>query len=658
MIKLASYNCNSVRCHFENVRNILLDVDILLLQELQLCKSDLLILNDLNNDFENISFVQDREAEGIIEGRPTKGVAILWRKSLSSFISPLIIDDSLIAITISNMKIKILLLNVYMPCDLQTPEALENYRCMLSKVEVVIREQNVTDVIIAGDFNADPKKGRFWRELSDFMRSFSLLALDDQLPQDTFTYLCPARSTTSWLDHVLCSKKLKDFISNLVVNYDIALFDHFPLYFNLKFELTFIRKEDDVCVSHDMFVDWKKINKTDEGIISRKLDDMLNSLNLINDEVLNCQVIGCKNKGHRKRLDVIFSLMKSVLLESTSDYKFTRNRKYKSIPGWNDHVKELHTIARKYFLQWRLNGKPLNGPVIDNMKSSRNCFRSALKHCKNNEDKIKNKKMANSLLGKRYKDFWRDVHANKDGNIVKQAVIDNESSPQNIADNFSFKYNKILDKHQNGYSKAEAVEVNLSNCTSGSDSLIRIGKVDVKNVIEKLKYSIGHDFIHSNHLKFCTDLFRVILAMLLSSFIIHSYVPADLIYGVINPTVKDPYSSLSDSGNYRPVMSSSVFLKVLEYCILFKISDFIFLNDRQHGFREGYSTSSAAFILRESIFNYRKGNSRVYACFLDISKAFDSIDHGILVEKLLQIGVPKTIVSLIKYCYSNQYVKV
>ena len=170
MIKVASYNCNSVRCHFENVRNILCDVDIIFLQELQLCKSDLLMLIDLNNDFENISFVQDREAEGIIEGRPTKGVAILWRKNLSSFISPLIIDDSMIAIIISNMKKKILLLNVYMPCDLQTAEALENYRCMLSKVEVVIREQNVTDLIIAGDFNADPKKGRFWHELSEFMQ--------------------------------------------------------------------------------------------------------------------------------------------------------------------------------------------------------------------------------------------------------------------------------------------------------------------------------------------------------------------------------------------------------------------------------------------------------------------------------------------------------
>ena len=656
MIKIASYNCNSDWCHFENVRNILCDVDILFLQELQLCKSDLLILNDLNSDFEVISFVHDRESEGIIEGRPSRGVAILWRSRLSAFVSPLIIDDSMIAITITNRKKSILLLNVYMPCDLQTSDALENYRCMLSKIEVIIREQNVTNLIIAGDFNADQKKGRFWNELLYFMQTFSLLALDDQLPQDTFTYLCPARSTTSFLDHVLCSKNLKESISNLFVNYEISLYDHFPLYFNLEFELAFNRRESDAIVSHDEFVDWKNINKADKDLISNKLDDLITGLNLVNDEILNCQVIGCKSRNHRKRLDEIFFLVKKVLIESTSDFKFTRKRRCKTVPGWNEYVKELHSIARNHFLQWRLNGNPLEGPALNNMKSSRSRFKSALKNCKYKEDDIKNKKMVGNLLNKNYKDFWKEVHANKNGNMHKQTVIDNESSPQNIADNFSAKYSKILDKHQNGFSKAETIQFNQSNCNK--DSFVRIGKVDVKNAIDKLKCSIGHDFIHSNHLKYSTELFRVILAMLLSSFIIHSYIPAEVISGVINPTLKDPYNCLNESGNYRPVMSSSVFLKILEYCILFRINDFIILNDRQHGFREGYSTSTSAFILKETVFNYCKGNSCVYACFLDISKAFDSIDHGILIEKLLQMGIPEMIVDLIKYWYSNQYVKV
>ena len=51
VIRISSYNCNSVRANFENVRNIMTDCDVVCLQELLLCKSDLHILDELNDDF-------------------------------------------------------------------------------------------------------------------------------------------------------------------------------------------------------------------------------------------------------------------------------------------------------------------------------------------------------------------------------------------------------------------------------------------------------------------------------------------------------------------------------------------------------------------------------------------------------------------------------
>ena len=141
--------------------------------------------------------------------------------------------------------------------------------------------------------------------------------------------------------------------------------------------------------------------------------------------------------------------------------------------------------------------------------------------------------------------------------------------------------------------------------------------------------------IHSNHLKFCSDRYIDILAKMLSSFLIHAYIPKDMMQGTIIPTLKDRFGSMSDSGNYRPVMSSSVFLKVLEYCILFQITPFVKLNDRQHGYREKYSTSTACFVLKETVYEYCNSNSKVYSCFLDFSKAFDNVNHIVLINKLL-----------------------
>ena len=124
-MKIVSYNCNSVRNNAEIVKSLFVDTDILLLQELLLEKRDLGFLNDLNENFKYTAYVRDRESEGICEGRPSRGVAIFWRRHLSSVVTPVLIKDFISGIVIKIRDFSILLLNVYMPCDLQTDDALK-----------------------------------------------------------------------------------------------------------------------------------------------------------------------------------------------------------------------------------------------------------------------------------------------------------------------------------------------------------------------------------------------------------------------------------------------------------------------------------------------------------------------------------------------------
>ena len=105
-------------------------------------------------------------------------------------------------------------------------------------------------------------------------------------------------------------------------------------------------------------------------------------------------------------------------------------------------------------------------------------------------------------------------------------------------------------------------------------------------------------------------------------------------------------------------MISSVFLKLFEYCLLGKIEPFFKLNDRQHGFRKDHSTSTACFTLKETVMYYMNANSTVYACFVDVRKAFDSVSHDILFRKLSGLGIPTCLLNVMRYWYNNQFVQV
>ena len=95
--------------------------------------------------------------------------------------------------------------------------------------------------------------------------------------------------------------------------------------------------------------------------------------------------------------------------------------------------------------------------------------------------------------------------------------------------------------------------------------------------------------------------------------------------------------------NYRPVSLLSQFSKILEKIFYNRLESFInkqnILAEEQFGFRKSRSTSMAISLLIENLTDMNDEKKFTTGVFIDLKKAFDTIDHNILLKKLDHYGI-------------------
>ena len=95
--------------------------------------------------------------------------------------------------------------------------------------------------------------------------------------------------------------------------------------------------------------------------------------------------------------------------------------------------------------------------------------------------------------------------------------------------------------------------------------------------------------------------------------------------------------------NYTPIsilpQFSKVLEKLLENRLLILVEKNNVLNDNQYGFRRNRSTTIALFNLSQKVSNFLDNKLSALGIFVDLTKAFDTIDHGILLKKVEYMGV-------------------
>ena len=110
--------------------------------------------------------------------------------------------------------------------------------------------------------------------------------------------------------------------------------------------------------------------------------------------------------------------------------------------------------------------------------------------------------------------------------------------------------------------------------------------------------------------------------------------------------------------NYRPISTLRIFGKIFEKIIYSRLYNFFvsqgILYDKQYGFRKSHFTNHALNYSVSHIKSELKKANHVLGIFIDLSKAFDTIDHGILIQKLEHCGVRGPDLSLLTSYLQNR----
>ena len=661
-LRINSYNCRGLNVFRKansasnfTVKNVLMNTDILLLQEIWMYKQDLPYLNCFCPGFHGTGEATRDTRQQLYDGRPSGGVAILWRTEIEPYITEVKFGlDWLVGIKISVEDRNVILLSAYLPH--QSHENEEEFLYKTGQLLSIIHDFDHANIIVAGDINAHvgPNPSQFGRQLISLCQDNDLVLTSSRLPANSFTYVSDSWGTTSWLDHCICTPSADSIVTDLKILYNMSTSDHIPIEFKLNIDNII----PEICInSSSEKITWDKLSQ-------ERLDQYwVNTYNLLNNlyipnEALNCRNVNCTNRSHFEAINLYYNTIvgtiktSSLVLQQRSTAAGSRNTA-RSRPGWNDHVKEVQRASIEAFQIWRESGMPTQGPIYEYKKSTHAQYKYAVRYIKNNEDLIIRNAMAEKLLSGNSKDFWGDVKKLNNTKSVSAANIEGVSGEVNIAQFWKAHYEQLFNCLDNA--RPANLNLNIQN-----DDGMTITEEEIKVAIKELKKNKaeGPDLISAEHLKNCHDSVIPMIANCFTSMLVHGELPKTMLDITLIPVVKDNKGNISSRDNYRPIAIATCMSKLLEMIILNRIEQYLSTEYNQFGYRKCLGTDSCIYLLKEVLSKFRNSNTNIFLAFLDASKAFDRINHNKLFNKLTEKGVPDYIVRIIAFWYKNQNISV
>ena len=377
--------------------------------------------------------------------------------------------------------------------------------------------------------------------------------------------------------------------------------DHLPIIISLNADIKFNRAKRKNFINFSK-ANWEGFTEYTENIFTKVLDENRQTGNVYRDEKFFRKVL---NRASAKfipkgRIPKVANAMPTDAVNLMNERDDIR----KNDPA-DARLEDLN--------------KQINDKINDHRRSK---WREHLDTCKNGSKKL-----------------WTTIKSlgNQPKQPDNQGIYFNDKiyhNPKKFADKFNCQYTPATNIKQ----PKEARNLRRQLKKKPTDPCITITEADTAKAIKESKNSkaLGPDNISPIMLKHLGKSGIKYLTNIFNKSVNTAIIPTVWKTARIIPLLKP--SKPSDQGpSYRPISLLSPAAKILEKILLPEISQAANLQSHQHGFRKLHSTTTALQEMSTYItngLNMNKPVKRTVAVAIDLSRAFDTVDHNILLDDI------------------------
>ena len=613
-------NISSLPKHFDDLQQLLLsikiDFDILAITESRISSR-----NDTTHNLEISNYSRE-----YCTTESSAGGTVLYIKNIHSFIprpdlqiyKSTHLESNFVEI-INPKKPNIIVGCIYRHPCMDLNEFNDSFlNTLLDKIS----KENKS-IFLLGDFNIDLLRYDHHNATNEFLDSLS----SNMFLPCIFLPTRISEYSKTLIDNIFTNKFANITASGYIL---ASISDHLPQ-FSIFSEIT---SNSPTPKSNVFERDWSNFDH--ENFFLKFFD--LNLFTLLKPEDLDIEY------SFNKFLEVINNLLDEFApLKKISKYKL----KFKNKPWITNDIKNLINIKNVYFSKYiKTKNNVIKNYFHTKYKTYRNLLSTLMKRSKDNYFRNYFSKNINDIK-KTWKGIKSIISSSKSNFDGPQSIYCNNryiTDPVNVANTFNTFFCSVGQDVQSSIKfSLRSFDYYLSDPNTNSFFLTPTDPIEVSEVLNSLSddKAQGPNGIPTKILKLLKKEMSTILSTLYNMSFLTGVFPSVLKIAKVIPIHKK--LSKLDCSNYRPISILSNLDKILERLIYNRLYKFLENNNCiypfQFGFRKNYSTSLALRSLTENIQQQVDKGKIGCGIFIDFQKAFDTVDHNILLSKLNHYGI-------------------